>query len=110
MLEQKRTKRDIIMYKINVKKNKNSQKDLKPTEMLSRENYDKCFQQYTNGKYQPWYYINCGVCEESVVVIWEDEDGNFKFSTDDKSSLAELLPHVTVREVNLSLEMKVENV
>lgn len=78
--------------------------------LMLKNIYTGCiFQQYSNNIPQNNFYINCGMNEPSVIHIWyDDEDKQYRLSTDNKKSLGELLPHVSViqidAEINLDLK------
>lgn len=91
------------MYQISIKKEAAL---IKPTEMFNHENLNKCFQQYSHGMSQNCYYINCGVGEKNLILIWYDEEiGSLRFSTENLASLKNLKDHVLVKEVYLDFNI-----
>jgi len=77
-----------------------------PKIMLSNIYAGCIFQQYSHGFPQNSFYINCGMNETSVIHIWyDDEDKQYRLSTDNKKSLGELLPHVYVLEIDAEINL-----
>jgi hypothetical protein len=81
---------------------------IEPVDMLKNEYAEQCFQQYSNGEPQKWYYKNCGAYEENVVVIWwDDEDNRYRTSAEHRSELKTLNSHVKCKLIDKS-EMPVD--
>jgi hypothetical protein len=81
---------------------------IEPVDMLKNEYAEKCFQQYSNGEPQKWFYKNCGAYEENVVVIWwDDEDNRYRTSAEHRSELKTLNSHVKCKLIDKS-EMPVD--
>lgn len=103
------------MLKINVKKNKNSQmKLLTPSDMLKAENSNRIFAMFDLNRYDfvNTFFINCGVNEKSVITIWyDDEDKQYRLSTDNLAGLKEYNKHIKVVDVtdtiNLSINLEI---
>jgi DUF2075 family protein len=99
------------MYKVKV--NKESAKTdslINPIDMLTRQNENCCFQQYSHGKPQKTFYINCGIGEDSLITIWyNDESKSYLLSTDNIESLSEFNSHVKVKKIkSIELEFTVK--
>jgi len=82
---------------------------IKMSEMLNYPN--DIFQEYVSGKPVEWYFINPGIAEENLIIIWyDDEDNEYKLSTDNKKGLKEYGSHVTAvkvtNKINISINMK----
>ena len=78
------------------------------SDLLKRGSEDKIFQQYDNENPRNVFYINCGLNEERVVCIWyEDESEIYRLSTEDKKGLAQFYPHVKVKDVTNSVDIKI---
>ena len=81
---------------------------IKPIEMLHPANANRIFQQYANDEPQEWYYINCGISEPSVIIIWcENEDRKYLLSTGDTKYLKEYNKHVMVVDVTDEIEIDI---
>lgn len=95
------------MYKVKV--NKKSVKTdglINPIDMLIRKNESCCFQQYSHGKPQKTFYINCGIGEDNLIAIWYcDEEKKYLLSTDNIESLSTLNDHVQVKKIK-SIELE----
>lgn len=67
------------------------------------------FQEYANGKPQKWFFVSLG-CAENLLTIWySDEDKRYLLATDTKKDVAELLPHVKCKVVDMTLSVLLEN-
>lgn len=75
--------------------------------LMLKNIYAGCiFQQYSHDFPQNNFYINCGLNEKSVIHIWyDDENEQYRLSTDNKKSLEELLPHVSVLEIDAEINL-----
>lgn len=94
---------------INVEKVAQETDLIKPCDMLKRGNENKIFQQYSHGKPQDQYYINCGINEERVIMVWyDDESETFKLSTDNFKGLREFYSHVRVKDVTDQIEIQIQ--
>ena len=94
------------MIKITVNKSKTKPLDLiDPCKMINTP-YGTIFQQYVSDKPVNDFYISCGHAEPSVIHVWYDEeDKNYKLSTDTFKSLKGLASHVKVLEVDATIEL-----
>ncbi|MFN9303462.1 MAG: hypothetical protein ACK6DA_11870 [Candidatus Kapaibacterium sp.] len=82
---------------------------IKMVDMLNYPN--EVFQEYSKGKPQEWYFINPGINEKNLIVIWyDDEDNEYKLSTEDKKGLKEYNSFVTAVKVtdNIDISINIE--
>jgi hypothetical protein len=98
------------MLKITKKEKKDSEKiHIKMSEMLNYPN--DIFQEYVSGKPVEWYFINPGTREKNLIIIWYDDENNeYKLSTDNKKGLKEYSSHVTAvkvtNKINISINIE----
>lgn len=73
-------------------------KHIKPIEIF---NYpDTMFQQYSYKLPQKVYWINPGINEKNIIIIWfDDEDKIYKLSTNNKNFMKEYLKHITAVQI-----------
>jgi hypothetical protein len=97
------------MIEINVEKTEYKDvKLLKPCAMLSAGiPYGTVFQQWFEGKPSNTFFVTCGVGEKRVITFWwDDEDLEYKVSTDSKKGLKEFVPSMRVFEINAEIDIK----
>lgn len=85
------------------------EKLIHPVQMINSE-YGTVFQQYFHSTPSNTYYMSCGNAEPSVVSVWyDDEDKEYKLSTDDAGSLSELTKETKVKKIDATIKIELTN-
>lgn len=83
--------------------------DIIHIKMVDMLNYPyEIFQQYSKGLPQEWYYINPGINEPNLILIWyDDEDKKYRLSTENKQGLKEYNSFVTAVKITDSIDISI---
>jgi hypothetical protein len=91
------------MLEINIHGVQAPKVSMRPEDMLNTP-HGTVFQLMDNESSSDTYFISCGLHEKRVVVLWfEEEEGCWRLSTENKKDLRGYLDHITVREINATV-------
>jgi hypothetical protein len=80
--------------------------DLIDPVLMAKSNYGTVFRQYFKDIKQKDLYFSCGQDEDAIIHIWYDEENNeYRLSTDDIKSLKELVKSVKVKQIDATIEI-----
>lgn len=97
------------MIEINIEKNESEIELLKPSKMLDNLPYGTVFQQWFEGKPSDTFFLTCGHSEKRVITFWwDDENREYKVSTDNKKSLRGYVSSVKVFKINAEIKINFE--
>lgn len=67
--------------------------------------HGEVFQQYFEDKPQKCFYIGCGKSENVINIWFEEEEGVYRLSSDDKNSLLGLVSSVKVKKIEADIDV-----
>lgn len=72
---------------------------VKPIKVWGSE-YGSVWQQYKNKKPQPWFLIGTGHHDNPVEIWYDDENGEYRLSSENKKSLKEYKSFIKYKKLN----------